>query len=74
MTRRRTQQSKDRAKRRRERFNPAPLPMPVFGSPANGQRCVTCLVWFHRDHYWRSKRNAHAKRCRPCITANKRQP
>jgi hypothetical protein len=32
-----------------------PLPMPQFGTPANGQQCGKCGLWFPFANFWRGK-------------------
>jgi hypothetical protein len=43
-----------------------PLPMPAFGSPADGRQCSKCGRWFHRAHFWRSSTKVFVQKCADC--------
>ena len=45
---------------------PTPLPMPTFGTPADGRKCPSCGLWFHRSHFWRSNTKSYVQRCSSC--------
>ena len=56
---------------RRDSKQPTPLPMPTFGTPADGRKCTKCGQWFHRSHFWRSSTRSYVQRCSLCTP---RQP
>jgi hypothetical protein len=50
------------------RRSPNPLPMPAFGTPADGIKCQgPCGLWYHRSHFWRKNQKKFVSRCADCI-------
>lgn len=71
-----TKKSPRRRRQEHRNWHPEPLPMPAFGTPANGRQCQKCRRWFHRRVFWRQTSRSGAQpagyfvlRCPRCIEA-----